>query len=1167
MSREDFLKYIGLWVVMVFGGGVLLKALKDQSGQVDEQLAHNDQRPSTSTGTSPAQLSTSSALIATSGIAALGPNNILASIAAANADGPTSLFASGATDNIAPTFNIEPGTGINGGNALKITAPGSGQKWVFTQGLSVWAPVTAGQTYTSAAHVQLVSGTAGTVRGHISWFTSTGNWISGNQSTTATPLTIGAAYTQVTSTAVAPDGAAYAAAQINFGAVSGTPILRADQFGVFAGTSATPWSPPGGAPVNQPPTASFTTTLNELSVTTNASASTDPDGSVISYVWSWGDATTSSGANASHTYVAAGTYVISLTVTDNAGATGSTTRQVTVTAPPSGTIHTLWPTNPTPTDINTTSGNPIEVGVKFRATQNATVIGVRFYKGSANTGTHTGSLWSISGTRLATVTFTGETASGWQQASFTSPVPITAGTTYIVSYYNPTGNFSVNRNYFTTTVNSGILSALDTTSAGGNGVFKYGTTSQFPNEHYNASNYWVDVIVATGTTPPPANQAPTASFTTSVSYLTVTTNTTANSDPDGVISSYTWNWGDNTTSTGINASHTYTAASTYTITLTVTDNAGATASTTRQVTVTAPASTTIYKLWPANPTPAEPNNTETAPIELGVKFRASQNGYATGVRFYKGSVNTGTHTGSLWSTSGTRLATVTFTGESASGWQEASFASAVALTAGTTYVVSYFSPTGAFSVTRNYFGSATTSDILTAPANSETPNGVFKYGSTSQFPTDNYNATNYWVDVIVSSTPPAADTTAPTAPTGLTATPSANSVALSWTASTDNTSVTGYEYSLSGTTYATTGSTTTYTITGLSPQTAYTIRLRAYDAAGNRSVVATVSTTTLAVPASSNDMPLIGRYRMPSTGVPSDPGNTVVYSPNPSPVVSASQLRGQRLHFGPNDNPETLNSMTLGPGTIVEFERGVVWSNVRVRINANGTADQPVLLCSVGSPSLPAPVFKVNASSKPPAGPAGSGIDDGVVNLYGNHVHMRDLAIKDSYSNGMYNTATNAVIHNCEFSGVIIAIWTRGQYNKIWNCYMHDLVVRTPDGPDNDYGASALTIEAHNLTVQGVTARNAWGYSPDYAQWGGDGSLADIWNYGDNLQLRHCYVDYSPRVLEAGRDPRKSDVSARNTVVAGCYAKRLTDAAIYWNPDGPYGGIPYTGYQKYDCNF
>ena len=67
----------------------------------------------------------------------------------------------------------------------------------------------------------------------------------------------------------------------------------------------------------------------------------------------------------------------------------------------------------------------MQLGTKFVPARSGQVVGVRFYKGSTNVGTHTGSLWSSTGTRLAQVTFTGETASGWQTAYFTTPVPVT----------------------------------------------------------------------------------------------------------------------------------------------------------------------------------------------------------------------------------------------------------------------------------------------------------------------------------------------------------------------------------------------------------------------------------------------------------------------------------------------------------------------------------------------------------------------------------------------------------------------------------------------------------------------------------------------------------------------------------------------------------------------
>jgi Domain of unknown function (DUF4082) len=130
-----------------------------------------------------------------------------------------------------------------------------------------------------------------------------------------------------------------------------------------------------------------------------------------------------------------------------------------------------------------------------------------------------------------------------------------------------------------------------------------------------------------------------------------------------------------------------------------------------------------------------------------VQFQAASSGHITGVRFYKEADNTGTHTGSLWSSTGTLLATGTFTGESASGWQELDFSSPVAVTAGTTYVASYFTSTGHYADTQQGLASAVTNGPLTALAGG----GVYAYGSSNTFPTSTWNASNYWVDVVYSS--------------------------------------------------------------------------------------------------------------------------------------------------------------------------------------------------------------------------------------------------------------------------------------------------------------------------------------------------------------------------------------------------------------------------------
>jgi PKD repeat protein len=90
---------------------------------------------------------------------------------------------------------------------------------------------------------------------------------------------------------------------------------------------------PPVAPKNTAPTASFTTAAKDLTVAVDAAASADPDGSIVSYAWSFGDGTTGAGKTAPKVYAKAGTYTVTLTTTDDAGATSTTTKTVTVTAP------------------------------------------------------------------------------------------------------------------------------------------------------------------------------------------------------------------------------------------------------------------------------------------------------------------------------------------------------------------------------------------------------------------------------------------------------------------------------------------------------------------------------------------------------------------------------------------------------------------------------------------------------------------------------------------------------------------------------------------------------------------------------------------------------------------------------------------------------------------
>ncbi|GII99195.1 PKD domain-containing protein [Sediminihabitans luteus] len=92
---------------------------------------------------------------------------------------------------------------------------------------------------------------------------------------------------------------------------------------------------------NVAPVAAFSATPDHLVVSVDASASTDPDGSGLTYAWAFGDGATASGVTASHTYAAAGTYVVTLTVKDVDGASTSTSREVAATAPPAANVLAL----------------------------------------------------------------------------------------------------------------------------------------------------------------------------------------------------------------------------------------------------------------------------------------------------------------------------------------------------------------------------------------------------------------------------------------------------------------------------------------------------------------------------------------------------------------------------------------------------------------------------------------------------------------------------------------------------------------------------------------------------------------------------------------------------------------------------------------------------------
>lgn len=341
---------------------------------------------------------------------------------------------------------------------------------------------------------------------------------------------------------------------------------------------------------------------------------------------------------------------------------------------------------------------PVELGLRFQVGQSGAITAIRFYKNSGNTGTHTGTLWADDGTKLATVTFAKESAVGWQTAALSKQVPISPGRNYVVSYHTSVGYYAQQTDVFTGGATIGNSAIWGTA-----GVFQYGEDSGFPADTWRGAAYFVDALFLPG------------------SGSTGTSGTSATSQPSGTSSSAT---PTPTRSTSASGSTRPPASG---------------------------ASTGMYTGDESGDEVDDPNS-----VELGVRFQVAQAGYISAIRYYKTPGNTGSHTGSLWGPDGTRLANVTFAGETSRGWQTAALSPPVAVSPGQSYVASYYASAGHYAEEIGTFAGDATIGNTTIWGTA----GVFRYGSSSAFPTSTWSDASYYVDAIFA--PTSATSTTPT---------------------------------------------------------------------------------------------------------------------------------------------------------------------------------------------------------------------------------------------------------------------------------------------------------------------------------------------------------------------------------------------------------------------
>jgi hypothetical protein len=406
-------------------------------------------------------------------------------------------------------------------------------------------------------------------------------------------------------------------------------------------------------------------------------------------------------------------------------------------------------------------------------------------------GTHTGSLWDSSGNRLATATFGTETSSGWQQVDFSSPVAVTADTLYTASAFMANGVYAYTQNYFNSPVTNFPLTAPgnNTPQAGdaadqrGQGVTNLGGTSVYPTSSFNAANYWIDVaFVAEPDSDPPVVTATiptsnatsvdvsktiTATFDSHMDSSTLTTSTFLVKDPSNNSVPGTVSYDIATKTASFRPSVAMTLNTTYTAT--IEGGSGTAAKNLGGVAVAADYNWS-FTTFATDPCPCSLKNRaapegavtadEAGTLELGTKFVPQTNGYINAIRFYKPIIATETtHTGNIWSSTGTNLATVTFSSESEYGWQEAKLSSPLAVNQGQLYIVSYGTTAGIYVSVSGGLNSNITNSALIAYANNSSQNaatssgnnnGVFATTAGNYPNTGSSTGSYYGVDVVFS---------------------------------------------------------------------------------------------------------------------------------------------------------------------------------------------------------------------------------------------------------------------------------------------------------------------------------------------------------------------------------------------------------------------------------
>jgi Domain of unknown function (DUF4082) len=403
----------------------------------------------------------------------------------------------------------------------------------------------------------------------------------------------------------------------------------------------------------------------------------------------------------------------------------------------------------------------VELGLQFVPGRSGRVTAIRFYRGEQGNGSYRVSLWDSTGTLLGRgAVFEGLAGAvpGWQQIALATPVNVELGKTYTASYFHVGGAYAFTEGGFTKPYYRGQLFAPANA-----GVYVYGNQGGFPTSTYRAASYSVDLVFE----PEPEPPASAAWLPPQIFYADA-----VGSDAINVSYSPGGRGGE---SGEVLVRHFFQVDGQFAGVVPQVAGAGP-----ARLAVLAPggqhtvavrgqAADGTFSAWTPlrNFTLPSPRNESTpgdlglfapysnpnfelgdaTPSEFGIGFTASVSGAIRGVNFYKGSLSRGPFVASLWRGDGTLLAQSAPTSHTGFGWRGISFASPVAIEAGTEYVVSYWAPNGYPGYSQRYFAGGG----ISYPPLASTTVGL-RRADSSGFPNvPDANLSNFFVDPIFSS--------------------------------------------------------------------------------------------------------------------------------------------------------------------------------------------------------------------------------------------------------------------------------------------------------------------------------------------------------------------------------------------------------------------------------